>query len=847
MPSTIFALCETWLDPSIFDSHIIPLDLYTVFRRDRSSSRGGGVMRAIPSSFPCHRLCDLESDKLEALFVEITFNKKHLVACVYCLPAVRSESYEQLRHSVERMVSVVGKYHNILVLGDFNAQIDWHDPLSPTPQDLASDSLLDIMDTNRFTQLCTEPTYTSPAGSTSYLDLCFVSNPTLVRGCVVTLGLSSSDHRAILLDMFASFPTRGPHSRLVRSYAKLDMQHLQRLVSLTPWDIVLSEPTINGMYDLYTSLMCALTSDTVPEKRSRRRHHAPWITHELITLSRQKDKLFRRAKRTCHADDLLAAKQLQRSLKKQIRVAHRLFVEDIAARAIREPKLFWSYINSQRKQSQCPRFLIHDTMVSSPSCISEAFNCHFSSVWSTYTVSPKPILSPTTAIPSAPSLSTVTMSTEDVLEAVSLIHPSQGPGPDGIHPLILKCTIQSMAPLLCRMFQRIIDTGTAPDAWKLARVTPVYKGHGAQASLLSSYRPIASTSTVCRTFERILNKKIRSHLDNNNFLSPAQHGFRQNRSCETALGVLVHTLSAHLDNRTPCELVQLDLSRAFDRLPHPSVLASVNAKGISGTVLAWLASFLDNRMQRVVYRGAKSASSVVRAGVLQGSVLGPTLFTMFIDSITDSLHCTPILYADDISLLQPIRNPSDYASLQSDLDQCYQWMQQHQLPINTQKSTTMTVTGLCRPRQPPPRLTVGQVEIRRVSSSVILGVEFDGRLSFSPHVQRTLAKSRRMLGFITRTLLNMPPNAFRSLYTALVLHILEYCSEIWFPHSVRLQSCLASVHRRAAYTFYSRSTPRARRLPYRQIRTVLLHHASWQPLASRMHGASVRLLCRILS
>ncbi|KAM7301816.1 putative cuticle protein [Ixodes scapularis] len=184
MPSTIFALCETWLDPSMFDSHIIPLDLYTVFRRDRSSSRGGGVMLAIPSSFPCHRLCDLESDELEALFVEITFNKKkHLVACVYCPPAVRSESYKQLRRSVERMVSVVGKYHNILVLGDFNAHIDWHDPLSPTPQDLASDSLLDIMDTNGFTQLCTEPTYTSPPGSTSYLDLCFVSNPTLVCGC----------------------------------------------------------------------------------------------------------------------------------------------------------------------------------------------------------------------------------------------------------------------------------------------------------------------------------------------------------------------------------------------------------------------------------------------------------------------------------------------------------------------------------------------------------------------------------------------------------------------------------------------------------------------------------------
>lgn len=151
-------------------------------------------------------------------------------------------------------------------------------------------------------------------------------------------------------------------------------------------------------------------------------------------------------------------------------------------------------------------------------------------------------------------LSSITITTEDVLEAVSQLRPFQNPGPDGTHPLVLETTAPFMAPALCRAFQRILDSGVTPRLWKMAHVTPVHKGHGARADHLSSYRPIASTSVLCRTFERILNTKIRLHLDSNGLLSPSQHGFRCGRSCETALGTLVHTVSVHLDDRTPAEL-----------------------------------------------------------------------------------------------------------------------------------------------------------------------------------------------------------------------------------------------------------------------------------------------------
>lgn len=130
---------------------------------------------------------------------------------------------------------------------------------------------------------------------------------------------------------------------------------------------------------------------------------------------------------------------------------------------------------------------------------------------------------------------------------------------------------------------------------------------------------------LCRTLERIINKKVLHHLETNDILSTAQHGFRPGRSCETALCTVTHTVSAHRDNRTPCELVQLDFSKEFDKINHQLLLHKLHNAGIRGNLLLWLQCFITGRSQQVVFGGVKSPSCTVISGVPQGSVLGPTL------------------------------------------------------------------------------------------------------------------------------------------------------------------------------------------------------------------------------
>lgn len=170
--------------------------------------------------------------------------------------------------------------------------------------------------------------------------------------------------------------------------------------------------------------------------------------------------------------------------------------------------------------------------------------------------------------------------------------------------------------------------------------------------------------------------------------SPAQHGFRRRHSCETALAVAVHTLSTYLDldQRTPCELVQLYFSKAFDRIDPALFPQKMEKVGIEGALANWLMNFVSDRTQQVAFYGHLLPPCTELAGVPQGSVLGPTLSSIDVNDITDGMQSKAILYADDITLIQPLNSPDAFTSLQSDLDACLRWSTVHKLPINPQKS-----------------------------------------------------------------------------------------------------------------------------------------------------------------
>ncbi|KAM7306755.1 uncharacterized protein ISCGN_010422 [Ixodes scapularis] len=405
-------------------------------------------------------------------------------------------------------------------------------------------------------------------------------------------------------------------------------------------------------------------------------------------------------------------------------------------------------MNNQRKSSSRP---VNGSQVIEPGTIAELFRDHFSSAWITPgNPSPLPSNTPRCSSP----LASLDVREEDVAEVLQRINPFQKAGP---------------------------ATDSVPRQWKTAQVTPIYKESGLSKSLLSSYRPISTTSILCRRMERIVNRHLPEHIERHQLLSSHQYGFRPGRNCELALATTGHAISSSLDGRTPRELVILDFKQAFDKVDHSILLQGLFDIGLSGNLLDWVTSLLLGRTQHVVFGGQGSNTAKVVSGIPQGRVPGPTLLNISIDDISRVLDCTPLLYADDLTLVQPIRRPLDHQLLQADLDNVVAWSSKNRLPLNIFKCTAMQISSSRQQRSALPCYNLDEVNIFRTTSTKLLGVRLNCRLSFGTHIAEVTSRARRMLGFVTRVSRGAGSRTLRHLYTALVLPHLEYCAAVWDP------------------------------------------------------------------
>ena len=191
----------------------------------------------------------------------------------------------------------------------------------------------------------------------------------------------------------------------------------------------------------------------------------------------------------------------------------------------------------------------------------------------------------------------------------------------------------------------------------------------------------------------------------------------------------------------------MDFAKAFDKVPHRRLLYKLNYYGISGPILHWISVFLTNRTQTVVIDGKSSSTVPVTSGVLQGTVLGPVLFLVYINDLSDYLtHSQLRLFADDSIIYMPIKSQHDCNKLQQDLDAAARWERDWLMAFHPDKCSVLSVT---KTKQPIQHIYILHNHILEyVSSAKYLGITVHSNLKWDKHINDLALKGNKALGFL---------------------------------------------------------------------------------------------------
>ena len=456
-------------------------------------------------------------------------------------------------------------------------------------------------------------------------------------------------------------------------------------------------------------------------------------------------------------------------------------------------KKFWSYIKTIKKDSSTIASLKHNgNLLTEASTKAETLNTQFSSVFTKEHFDDFPAdkgPSPHSTVPD------LTLSTEGICNLLAQLDVHKAVGPDFITARILKETRHAIAPLLYTIFSSSLLTGVVPRDWRSANVIPIYKNGNHQDPV--NYRPISLTSIVSKLFEKIVALHITNHLEHNATLYDLQHGFRRQRSCESQLLSLVHDLMVHSDCNIQTDLILMDLSKAFDRVPHERLLYKLHWYGVRGHILDWIRAFLTDRTQQVVLDGATSTTVPVGSGVPQGSVLGPLLFIIYINDLPDYIkHCKVRLFADDCVLYRSVVNYNDTLLIQEDLLSLQMWSHDWLMNFNVSKCHSMNIT------QSKNYINTiyyfNDTPLSAVDHCKYLGATLQSDLNWDRHIQQKVSKANSMLALVQRNLKISSIKTKELAYKALVRPHLEYASTVWSPWQQGLTKSIEKVQRRAA-------------------------------------------------
>jgi hypothetical protein len=365
---------------------------------------------------------------------------------------------------------------------------------------------------------------------------------------------------------------------------------------------------------------------------------------------------------------------------------------------------------------------------------------------------------------------TITVSKEEVIAALKQLKNKMCSGEDGIPLKIIKDSAEGIMDELVILIQK--SAKAIPQAWKTSIITPLHKAKNKKD--VSNYRiTVANLNSISKVFERVILNKLDQLYPG--IEGKHQHGFRRNRSTQTAILEIQHEIATSLDRNLEVSMYSLDLSAAFDLLRPGTFHHNVN---ISPELMNIIMDFLSNRSFKVKVEGKFSEKHDLAVGCVQGSILGPKLFGIYCNGITNVLQDSKIItYADDSYVITTAKDRDILKSkTEASMRQHVTFLKEIGMVVNTDKTELLYSS---RKHNQSLTIVIDGNSISSVDHMKALGVFISRDLSWSKHVDHMLNKSSHIIKRINYLAKWLNQKELLQLVTSQYFSIIYYCSPVW--------------------------------------------------------------------
>uniref|UniRef100_A0A8C5R2X5 Reverse transcriptase domain-containing protein n=1 Tax=Leptobrachium leishanense TaxID=445787 RepID=A0A8C5R2X5_9ANUR len=357
-------------------------------------------------------------------------------------------------------------------------------------------------------------------------------------------------------------------------------------------------------------------------------------------------------------------------------------------------------------------------------------------------------------------------------------------GPDQIPAMLLKISAPAIAKPVATLINESLATGYIPKLWKTARVVPIHKS--GDNTLVSNYRPISLLPVMSKILEKCVYTQLCDYYQYRNYLTPDQSGVRPNHSTTTALLKVCNDIQAGMEQGNLTGAIFLDFAKAFDTIDHGILLQKRKNSSIGDRTLTWFQSYVSDRSQYVSISDSTSLPlpvTILLTALLfpsQGSILGPLLFTIFINDLPNVCKASTVhMYADDTVIYTSQPNlPQLEAVLQEQFTGVEKWIADNKFFLNADKTVTMLFgTAPKLHKLQTPHLCVGTRSndtLTTVTSLKYLGMWLDPNLSFGPHIEKLSSKLYPKLGAMYRNTSCLNPAVRKQIVQQMLMPAIEY-------------------------------------------------------------------------